>query len=529
MPTASAFLPCRPLDRQARVRAPRLPADAGLWLNVAPEEPLPLQPGTVYLLDFWTFGCVNCQHVLPNLARLEVKYADKPFAVVGVHSGKFPYERTPQGVENAVARLGITHPVLRDDDYDVWRSFAVRAWPTFVVVDANGYITLTVSGEGHFEAMDAAIADALGNMNNEAAQNTPARFASTLAFDTPLRFPGNVSTDASGSRLFIADTGHHRIVIAPLTPPGGTTLETSRYIYVGDGNAGFTDGAFATTRFRDPHGMALSDDGETLYIADTGNHAIRSVNLQAGTVETVAGTGRQSQNVVTPGPAGNTDLNSPFDLAMSADGTRLYIALSGAHQIGLLDLSNGELIVSAGSGREGRADGSAQDAAFAQPSGLALSADGVVSFVADAESSSLRAVTTKDGATHTIAGGDLFDWGNTDGDKETARFQHPLGVAVSCEPNNMILFIADTYNHALRRFDPRTSQVTTLPLPPGILNEPGGLSVADNDDTLYIADTGNHRIVRVATQTGDATPLALPGLCAPGLCHPTFGAAEAGL
>jgi thiol-disulfide isomerase/thioredoxin len=143
-----------------RVRAPRLPDDPALWLNTGGRA-LSLRAGVTYLLDFWTYGCINCVHVLDDLDFLEAKYAGQPFLVIGVHSGKFPNEKHAENVRHALLRHGIRHPVVRDDDFAVWRSYAVRAWPTLVLVDAKGYVVGAVSGEGHRQVLDEAVGAAL--------------------------------------------------------------------------------------------------------------------------------------------------------------------------------------------------------------------------------------------------------------------------------------------------------------------------------------------------------------------------------
>ena len=503
---------------QPRVRAPRLPEDPDLWLNTGTEDAAPrLLPGTVYLLDFWTYGCVNCRHVLNDLAYLEERYRGRPFRVIGVHSPKFDREKGADGLRRAVERLGVRHPVVCDDDHALRRAYAVRAWPTLALIDGAGYVVATLRGEGHREALAAAIdalllarpgTDALPEFGDPAA----------AVDDTPLRFPGKVLADGAGGRLFIADTGHHRIVVAPLT--GGT--RGSDYTYIGSGAAGFTDGDFADAGLRAPQGMALSADGTTLYVADAGNHAIRRVDLDRGRVATVAGTGRRALGPVRPaGTARGTDLNSPWDLCLSDDGGTLYVALAGAHQITALDLRAGALSVLAGSGREARADGVGADAAFAQPSGIAR--DGGTLYVADAEASALRAVEVASGRVRTLAGGDLFDFGFADGTGEAARFQHPLGVAATGDGQ---VYVADAYNHRVRRVEAKSGAVDTVAGSGEAveMDEPGGVSVAG--DTLYVADTNGHRVRRLDLATGRLEDAPLGGLCLPGACTPAASTGE---
>jgi thiol-disulfide isomerase/thioredoxin len=505
-----------PSAQREPVRAPDFPRGFS-WLNT--DHPLTLKElrGRVVLLDFWTYCCINCQHILPDLAYLEQKYAQAPFTVIGVHSAKFDNEQDPANVRDAILRHDIHHPVVVDEEHEIWQAYGVRGWPTLVLLDPQGYVLGGVSGEGHRDLLDTTIAQVLdayesrGLLSREPLDLPLER---DLRAITVLSYPGKVLADAEGDRLFIADSGYHRLVIADLD---GQPLEV-----IGDGTLGRADGSFETATFHTPQGMALA--GDFLYVADTENHLLRRLNLQARTVETVAGTGLQARGREPGGPALRTALNSPWDLCVADE--QIYIAMAGPHQIWRFDPVAGEVAVFAGSGREARIDGLANEAAFAQPSGIAT--DGKRLFVADSEISSVRAITL--GAqveVRTLAGGDLFAFGDRDGVGDTARLQHCLGIAYA----DGVLYLADTYNHKIKRIDPASGAVLTL-LGDGIagdegdvrprFHEPGGLSVAG--DRLYIADTNNHRIqvadLLAPGVTGAVRTLDLHGLCAPGVCIP---------
>ena len=488
----------------APVRAPEL-AGADAWLNT--EQPLTLEAlrGRVVLLDFWTYCCINCMHVLPDLKYLEEKYRDRPFVVVGVHSGKFSQEKDAGNIRQAILRHNISHPVAVDSAYKIWNAYGVQSWPTLVLIDPQGYIVGRLSGEGHRAQLDKAIATLLAQSGTEGTLAQPMKFRleSDAAQPSVLQFPGKVLADAAGQRLFISDTNHHRVLVADLD---GNVREA-----VGTSVAGLRDGPYEKAQFRQPQGLALSADGGTLYVADTENHALRAVDLNNRTVQTLAGSGRQAATISRDSGVGKqTELSSPWDLARV--GESLYIAMVGPHQIWVYDLKSKRIRVFAGTGREAATDGASEGAAFAQPSGIAT--DGKHLYVADAESSSIRRVdAAPHGQTKTIAGsGELFDFGQRDGVGRSARFQHPLGVALSDDG----LFVADTFNHLIRRVDVRTGEVTTwlgtgraeLGTPSDIgLYEPGGLSVAG--DTLYIADTNHHRILAVGIPTKEVRTLSV--------------------
>ncbi|NLX23263.1 MAG: redoxin domain-containing protein [Phycisphaerae bacterium] len=478
-----------------RVAAPDFHGLDG-WLNT--DKPLRMADlrGRVVLLDFWTYCCINCLHVIPDLQYLEDKYRDEPFVVIGVHSGKFSQEKDPENIRQAILRHNIAHPVAVDSDYQVWNAYAVHAWPTLVLIDPEGYVVGQVSGEGHRGLLDRTIARLLAQHRLKGTLAGPMTFRADREAFQPgvLQFPGKVLADEDRPRLFISDTNHHRVLVAD--------QDGKVNMVIGSGSPGRADGPFADARFHQPQGLALSSDGDTLYIADTGNHLIRAADLRTGRVTTVAGTGEQTRDYAANGPAQETAISSPWDLARVD--TRLFIAMAGTHQIWVLDLAGGRVSAFAGTGREARIDGPNHRAAFAQPSGLAT--NGRRLFVADSEISTIRWVEVdRAGRTGTLAGsGGLFDFGHRDAAGDKALFQHPLGVALQGE----YLFVADTFNHLIRRVRLSDGQTTTwlgtgkpdVGTPDDIgLFEPGGISVAGN--TLYIADTNHHRVLAADLQT----------------------------
>src|SRR5882672_2600671 len=330
-----------PVQERGRVRAPELSGGRG-WLNTDKPLSLAALKGKVVLLDFWTYGCINCMHIIPDLKKLERKYPNE-LVVIGVHSAKFENEKDTENIRRIVLRYEIEHPIVNDADFVIWRSYAVDAWPTRYLIDPGGYIIGKLSGEGGYEALDKAIADSIAEFRKRGELNeAPLKLVLERAKvgDLPLAFPGKVLADQKSERLFIADSDHNRIVIAKLD---GTLIET-----IGTGAHGAQDGSFDQATFFRPQGMVL--EGDTLYVADTENHLIRQVDLKARIVKTIAGTGRQSREHSVTGPALNVALNSPWDLQLV--GRTLYIAMAGPHQIWKLDLDKQEISTFAGSGRE---------------------------------------------------------------------------------------------------------------------------------------------------------------------------------
>ncbi len=492
-------------QEKPRVRAPELTGGRG-WLNTDKPLSLAALKGKVVLLDFWTYGCINCIHIIPDLKRLEAKYANQ-LVVIGVHSAKFENEKDTENIRRIILRYELEHPVYNDADYRVWQSYGVRAWPTQVLIDPAGYVVGSASGEGNYDVINQAIAKIVADFRKRGELNeTPLKLTLERAKvgDLPLAFPGKVLADAKNDRLFIADSNHNRLVVTKLD---GTFVET-----IGSGVAGKTDGAFDNASFHRPQGMAL--DGDSLYVADTENHLIRRVDLKAQTVETVAGTGEQSHDYFLQGPAKTIALSSPWDLQLV--GRQLYITMAGTHQIWKLDLDRQEVSTFAGSGREERKDGPLLEAGFAQPSGIAT--DGKTLFIADSESNIIRAIKLAEAKVETLVGGDLFEFGDVDGSGDNVRLQHPLGVVAL---DGKVL-IADTYNHKIKELDPKRSAVKTFlgKGKPGQADgnvasfyEPGGLTVANGK--LYVADTNNHAIRVVDLKTKQTSTLNIKGLQPP--------------
>jgi thiol-disulfide isomerase/thioredoxin len=472
------------------VNAPEFPAHLD-WLNV--DRPLALKDlrGKVVLLDFWTYCCINCMHVLPDLTRLERKYGNE-LVVIGVHAAKFPAERDSENIRQAILRYEIEHPVVNDSEMRVWQAYATRAWPTLVLIDPKGKVIGSHSGEGIFEMFDKVIGQVIEHYDAEGVLNRqPLHFLLEREREpeSVLSFPGKVLADAEGGRLFIADSNHNRVVVASLDD--GAVLEI-----IGGGSSGFRDGLFEEAELNHPQGMAL--DGHFLYIADTENHAIRRANLRARRLDTLAGTGEQSLEFdSTPGPAKGRPLSSPWDLTL-AHGV-LFIAMAGTHQIWGLDLEGGIIAGHAGSGGEGHVDGPLLAASLAQPSGL--STNGQVLFIADSEISSIRTadLDPRGGHVRSVVGEGLFDFGDVDGAGEEVRLQHPLDV----EYVDGTLFVADTYNNKIKSIAIEARASATFAgtgkagLQDGdaeesVFDEPAGLSFADGK--LYVADTNNHAI-----------------------------------
>lgn len=470
--------------------APDVAALGGAWLGV--ERPLRLHDelaGRVVLLAFLTPSSISCTQVLPTITALEARFSNRPFTVVGVATSRFDAERDASTIDAAGAREGVDFPVVMDADFAIWAAFGANGWPTLALIDAEGFVVAMEGGEPDPRQLETAIANLLddgerrGVLASTAAWQARARPAlpPTLAFPT-----GLVAVDGG---FAVSDSGHHRVLVFAAD---GTLRHA-----IGTGLRGLRDGPLDEAAFAAPQGLAAR--GSTLFVADSGNHVIREVDLAAGRVTTVAGTGAlgRGRRELT-GPARSTPLRSPWGLALAGDA--LFIAMAGSNQVWRLDLTARAIGPWLGTGEEGFSDGA--DAKLARPSGVALDGDGLL--IADSGASAVRRATLADKTLTTLAGVGLFTFGDADGPRADARLQYPLAVA----PLDGAVFVADTYNGKVRRI--KDGLVTTAAQG---LSRPQGLAAVDG--RLLAADTDAHRLVWVAPDTGALEPVALTGVPLP--------------
>lgn len=519
------------------------------WLNASGAVELRDLRGKFVLLDFWTYCCINCMHILPELKKLERAYPNT-IVVIGIHSAKFETEKDADNIRQAILRYDIEHPVINDPDHLIWRRYGIRSWPSLCVIDPQGNLIAGHSGEIDFRTLNNFFKRAIPYYKNRGLlDDTPVRFdlERDRTDQQALNFPGKVLADADSNRLYISDSGHNRIVV--------TDLEGKWIKNIGSGVVGSKNGPLHRATFNNPQGLAL--DTHKLYVADTQNHLIRVVDLKQEKVYTLAGTGKQNRMgwpgmdrvELSPGgllkklPTSWSSSPKQFPLAspwaLLVHQKYLYIAMAGSHQIWRMPLKkHAELEVFAGNGREDITDGirvpqspprinrqgfGPEYASFAQPSGLA--SDGNILYVADSEGSAVRAVPFNDGNVNTVVGQSnlpqgraLFSFGDKNGKAETVRLQHVLGIA----EHDGAIYVADTYNNKIKKIDVKNREATTIAgegTPgkqdlPAQFDEPAGLSYARGK--LYIADTNNHAIRTIDLENNNqVTRLALQGLTPP--------------
>jgi thiol-disulfide isomerase/thioredoxin/sugar lactone lactonase YvrE len=471
----------------ARVRAPELRGRG--WLNTGGKA-IGLQDlrGKIVLLDFWTFCCINCLHVLDELRPLEEKYADV-LVVIGVHSPKFEHEKDPQALAQAVERYGVEHPVLDDPEMLMWQQYATKAWPTLNVIDPEGYVVAAMAGEGHAEGLRRLIDELVAEHE---AKGTLHRgdgpFVPPVPPDTLLRFPGK-AIELPDGRLMVSDSARHQLVI--LDPDAGEVLQR-----IGSGLRGRSDGGPAEASFSEPQGLCLIEShiaGYDVVVADTVNHLLRGVRLSDLSTTTIAGTGRQWRSTLDnhAHDAVSMDLSSPWDVEWF-DG-KVIVAMAGTHTLWWFDPDRRTVGLYAGTTVEALRDGELPDVWLAQPSGLSASADRTRLWFVDSETSALRYI--EDGRLHTVVGQGLFDFGLADGAADQALMQHPLGVQALADGS---VLVADTYNGAIRRYD--GASLTTVETG---LAEPSDV-VLTGDGKVLVVESAAHRLVQLAPATVNA-------------------------
>lgn len=459
---------------------------------------------------------MNCLHTLPVLARAERELRDEPVAFVGVHSPKFTTEQDEANVREAVRRYGVTHPVVVDSQHRTWRAYGVRAWPTLLFVDPLGDVIGEAPGEPDADSLVGFIRELLEGYRARGVPlaKGPPPFRPEPAVGGALAYPGKLC--AWRNRLYVADTGHHQVVELELTTPF-TAREVRRF---GAGAPGSRDGENLDCELDHPNGLGVDAGRELLWVADTGSHTVRSIELSGGRVETRAGDGEKGAGALRPDVPfvdASFAIRSPWDVTWDAKRERLYVAMAGSHQLYELDPAAKQLRVLAGSGREAREDGPAARACFAQPSGTALLGEKL--YVADSEISAVRELDLATGQVRTVCGGDLFDFGDADGVGDAVRMQHPLGLCT----DGVRLFVADAFNHKVKAVTPAGAATSlygngeplraaleadqhhpTLPSEATarepMFFEPEGVCV--HGGVLYVADTNNHRVVGIELATG---------------------------
>ncbi|XP_023336064.1 NHL repeat-containing protein 2 isoform X2 [Eurytemora carolleeae] len=482
------------------------------WFNTP--QPLKRQSfdGLITVIDFFTYCCINCMHILPDLETVESMFPTE-VCVVGVHSAKFENEKSETQIEHAIQRYNIEHPVCNDKSLQLWKSLGVTCWPTLLILSPTGVPIQVLMGEGHsgflIEFLNTAIKYFKGT--GELVEGRIPRSINSKVGGFNLKYPGKITLH--NQNLVVSDSGNNRILILNLESGcSATVLHT-----IGSGVRGRQDGEYGSSSFNNPQGLCYIGE-DLLMVSDTDNHLLRMINLKTQRVSTVGGTGVQGVDKEGGKTGLEQEISSPWDIVKINEGA-VAVAMAGTHQIWMYCLAEvgwwkglvypaGTLVRIAGSGaEENRNNSYPAKAGFAQPSGLSLDQSQGTLFIADSESSTVRRMDLKDGCVKNVVGGErdpmnLFGFGDIDASGVNAKLQHPLAVAWN--PIRKELYVADSYNHKIKKISgPKNDCISLVGKDPGDqigdsilarLCEPGGISVSEDGSLLYIADTNNHAV-----------------------------------
>jgi len=460
--------------------APELDASLS-WMNVTPLRLAAMRGHPVVLL-FWNSSSAHCYNALQSTAQLAARFRGSVF-FVAVHVPKFDFERDGSNALEVMHRKGAVLPLANDADWATWQHYEVGAWPTAILIDPEGKIRQTFIGDREIDGM-AQVLDVLSDeyFDRSPGIAEPPRLTAPAQHNA-LSGPGGLAVSAN--RLYVADTGHHRILECT---HDGRVLRR-----IGNGNRDFVDGLADTSGFNNPRGLLLSQD--RLYVADSGNHALRRIDTRTGEVDTLIGNGHFGD----PAPGAlrealDSPLDRPFGLAILDNA--IFISNASGHQVWAMEMGTRKLRCLSGAGTLGTEDGAADVATFAQPTGLAVVGDQL--FVADAASSALRSIRIVDGSVRTVFGRGLFEFGLKDGGARQAHMQHP--TALASIGANQGLWIADSGNGFLRKFLIRNQALSTVTLPTA-LKQPSALASWQNQ--VWIADATTHLVWRYDADSGE--------------------------
>jgi len=457
------------------------------WVNGRGRLRLAELRGRVVLVVFWNATSTSSINLLGELRQLERKHPDE-FVLLGVHTPRYASQQPDAVVLKALQRIRLRAPIANDPEWLAWMLYSIPAWPTTLLIDVEGRLAARFVGEGRAAEIEEAVARLQEGLP-PAHVRAPPDLLENVRADTagPLAFPAHVLVN--DWRLFVSDTGHHRILECS---HDGRVLRQ-----FGSGTPGNWDGQSSACGFQLPQGLALSQG--CLYVADTGNHCVRRIRLESGEVDTVLGAGRPAYcDVEAQGSGLRVSINAPH--AVAADGDILYVAATGQNQIVRVDLAAERAATLAGDGRNDVRDGIGSQASLAQPGALALMPGQLL--VADSGGNAIRRLRFADLALTTLAGSSPWEPGRTDGTGRKVRMAFPSGLAVA---ENRV-YVADTCNDRLCVLDPYSAELATLEFDHP-LHEPQGLSYAAG--ALWVADRNDHAILRIDPEHGTCERVAV--------------------
>lgn len=467
-------------------RVTELPTSA-IWLNAAPAT-LQDMRGRPLVLAFVNGASVWCMQRVAEVMRWQARNPGRVQLLV-VQVPRFEFEREPQHALKLLRRQGVNAPIVLDAQWDAWRKFDVQSWPTLLMLDAYGQERERLVGAaGDLERALGSLSEGVMRPLDDDGDSLRELNAEPRL---PLLFPAGLV--ATADRLYVADTGHHRVLEC--------THEGRVLRQFGLGSADLINGGVGEAAFNRPQGLALVR--EILYVADTGNHALRSINLISGQVDTLCGNGRAGDpRAGVLAQPWDSPLNYPAAVAVADN--QVHIAMAGDNHIWSYDLGTRELRWRAGAGAVEVRDGSGHLAAFAQPSSLVAVQQTL--YVCDALGSAIRSVQLRGDLVQTLVGQGPWESGNVDGPRQRACLQYPLALAMG--PDSPLLWIADAGNGSLRTLRLGGGDLSTVNLPRR-LHGPAALAVAAG--AIWIAEADAHAVLRFDPLSGELSEVPIEG------------------
>lgn len=473
------------------------------WLNCPITSPLTTCINRPVLIHCYNPSDITAQHVIDRINQAAPSINDY-CTQIGIHCPIYNYDSSNVGITAFIDEHRPIFPFVVDNDRSLQKHFNVHKLPCSLLLlpdqkEAVFFDTLSIYDS--LEQTLLALISKYPPHPTEVALPQPEPKETTLLFPVKIDYVKNYE-DAPA--LLIADSGHHRILVARTD---GTIVTQ-----IGSGIPDLKDGNFEEACFNRPHGVLYDDTTNRLFIADRYNHTLRVVDLTKKTVTTAAGNGTwgHTHMVASANIPRSTPLSAPYDLSFFMRRDFIVIAQPSTHTLWGYESISNRLRPLIGNGLNALKIGKPPYNSIMQPTGLCLKRGELL--LVDAAAHALCSLQQLD--VKPLVGNENTDYGFSDGSLTEARLHYPCGTAT----NQKDIFIADTYNHAIRSFDQKTGTLTTIcgtgkpgttisELKTTEFNAPKGLVAVD--DMLYVADTNNHRIVTIDTKTNTSSVLEL--------------------
>lgn len=463
------------------------------WLNVL--QPLKIDDlnGKITILHFWNASCIDCIDAINKLKDLNDRFPNS-FAIIGVHIPVFENEKNLNIVKKAIIKYDINYPVINDKNHELLNKFKITKSPTFLIFNINGKLKQNFDGKNaEKNAIELATKLYFKNKFSLSNHQIPVVLEKDSSISNILSVPSKiiyVDKFAFKNRIIpaiiIANSGQNSIIV--------TNLSGEIIVKIGNGHRGFVDDDLINSRFYNPQSIVYHD--KKIYVADTGNNSLRLIDLENNIVKTLLGNGSKGdifakKKTVVMG--NDTNLSLPNDLEFYPDKSMLAISNAGTNQILGYDIKNKNIIILAGNGEHDELDGVYPNNSLKQINDMAV--DGDKLYLIDGLTSSIR-VLNRDGFLKTLYNGKS--------PSNITKLQNPRAIIA----DETGIYISDSLNHAIKKFDYNSLQITKLFGGERgdkigdftTFDEPNG--IFGIIDKFFIADSGNNRIIEVNRASG---------------------------